>query len=283
MLKAYYNLAKPGIVYGNLLTTVAAYLYASHWQFGWNFLAVVVGLGLVIASACVFNNYFDREIDQNMRRTRERALASGAISTVNALLFGALLGLIGLTLLVAFVNILSAAIAVIGFIVYVFVYTFSKRATSWATEIGSISGAVPIVVGYTAVTNHVDWTAFILFLTLVFWQMPHFYAISMYRSGDYAAAHIPVLSLTKGIRETKKRSLYYIIAFSLAVFALTYFGFAGFLYLTITEVAAFVWFWRAESGFRADDTEAWARTFFFTSLYVLLVFSLLLSVAAILP
>ncbi|HEV3245388.1 MAG TPA: heme o synthase [Candidatus Paceibacterota bacterium] len=288
MWKAYYQLTKPGIVYGNLLTTVAAYLYASHWRLmsgpAWtNFLATIVGLGSVIASACVLNNFYDRDIDQKMERTKIRALAAGTISSERAIVFGALLGLIGLALLVVFVNLLTAIVAAVGFLVYVFAYTFAKRKTEWATEIGSIAGAMPIVAGYTATTDHVGWTALILFLILALWQMPHFYSIAMFHSSDYATAGLPVLPLKKGMRETKLRMLGYIVAFAFAVFVLTFSGRAGFVFLVITEVAALVWFWRGTQGFRTDDIEAWARKLFFLSLIVLVVFSVALALSPFLP
>lgn len=288
MFKEYYRLAKPGIVYGNLLTTLAAYLYISRWDLVtpaiWiNFLATMIGLGLVIASACVFNNYIDRDIDKKMKRTKNRALATGAIPNEKALLFGSILWLIGITLLVAFVNFLTAFVALVGFVVYVFAYTFSKRVTRWSTEIGSVSGAAPIVVGYTAFAGHFDWIALILFLILVFWQMPHFFAISIFRTEDYALANLPVLPLKKGTRETKILTLVYMIAFALAVFALTWFHFAGYWYLVIVELASLIWYWHASRGFWAENEAAWARRLFFLSLTVLVIFCVMLSVAAILP
>ncbi|MDR3570770.1 MAG: heme o synthase [Candidatus Pacebacteria bacterium] len=284
MIKAYYRLSKPGIVYGNLLTTIAAFLYASRWGLvSWDawivFLATVFGLGLVIASACVFNNFIDRDIDRKMKRTKNRALATGELSNENALLFATIIGLIGLTLLIAFVNLLSAFIAFVGFAVYVFAYTLLKRTTAWATEIGSISGAVPILVGYTAVTNRFDLVALMLFAIMIFWQMPHFFAIALFRFDDYAAANIPTLPLKKGARVTNIRALIYIVLFAIGVLALTVLGYAGYWYLVVVEIAAVVWFWRGTQGFAAVHTEAWARKFFFTSLVVLLVFAAMLSIA----
>jgi protoheme IX farnesyltransferase len=284
MVKDYYRLSKPGIVYGNLLTTLVAYLFASRWHiFVPDFLATIIGLGFVIASACVFNNYIDRDIDRKMERTKERALVSGTISNTSALVFGTILGVIGFALLLLFVNILTAFIALVGFFVYVLAYTFSKRVTLWATEIGSIAGAVPIVVGYTAVTNQFDATALILFLILAFWQMPHFYAIAMRRRDEYAAAEVPVLPIRKGMQITKRWMLFYILAFGLAVFALTYVGRAGYWYLVITEAAALIWFWRCTEDFDAPDETLFGFRGFIVSLIVLLVFCVMLSVAAVLP
>lgn len=284
MLKTYYHLTKPGIVYGNLLTTIAAYVYASRWQVNVeNFFATVFGIALVIASACVFNNYFDRDIDAKMARTKERALVSGAISNASALLFGSILGLAGFSLLVGFVNMLTAGIALIGFLVYVFAYTFSKRKTQWATEIGSIAGATPIVVGYVAATNRLDAAALILFFILVLWQMPHFYSIAIFRAREYEAAGIPVLPLKKGIPAAKRRMLAYIAAFVVATAALTAYGHAGYTYLFVMMVAGALWLSQAAQGFTAADDEKWARRLFFFSLAVLLVFSTVLALAPILP
>src|ERR1700690_3354562 len=111
MLKKYYQLAKPGIVYGNVFTTIAAFLFASRWHFTLLlFAATVIGIALVIASACVFNNYRDRDIDRKMIRTKDRALVSGAISVKSALAYGAVLGCCGAVLLLVCVNILTAAV-----------------------------------------------------------------------------------------------------------------------------------------------------------------------------
>jgi protoheme IX farnesyltransferase len=284
MFKNYYELTKPGIVYGNVLTALAAYFYASHWQIHWlNFLATIAGIAFVIASACVFNNYLDRDIDAKMERTKDRALASGAMSNEMAVLFGCILCLFGFVLLICFVNILTSTVALIGFLVYVFAYTFLNRTTLWATEIGSIAGATPIVVGYTAVTDKLDLTALILFLILVFWQMPHFYAIAVRRSGEYAAADIPVLPLQKGMQETKRRMLLYVFLFALAVAALTFFGYAGFVYLTVMEIAALIWFWRCGEWYDAQDQATWAFRSFIVSLVALVVFCIMLSLAPFLP
>ncbi|HTR18491.1 MAG TPA: heme o synthase [Candidatus Paceibacterota bacterium] len=284
MFKTYYNLAKPGIIYGNLITTVAAYFFASRWQVNAeNFLGTVFGLGFVIASACVINNYLDRDIDKNMERTKDRALATGAISNTNAFVFAGVLGVVGFALLLVFVNVLAALVALAGFLIYVFVYSFSKRTTHWATEIGSLAGAVPIVVGYVAVADRLDLVALILFLILALWQMPHFFSIATYRSREYAAAGIPVLPLRKGTHETKRQILLYIIGFALAASLLTFLGYAGYAYVLVVELAALVWFGFATQGFTAENEDAWARKLFFISLAVLLVFSVALSFASVLP
>lgn len=284
MLRDYYRLAKPGIVYGNTMTTLAAFLFASRWIFSLGlFLSTILGIALVIGSACVFNNYLDREFDARMARTKDRALATGRIRGTHALIYGALLGCIGFALLFFFVNALTGCMALVGFISYVFFYTFSKRLGSWSTLVGSISGAMPIVVGYTAVANRLDAVALILFLILVSWQMPHFYAIALRRMDEYAAANLPILPLVYGAWKTKMDIVLYIVTYLLAVSALAISGHAGYAYLALVLVPGLAWLALALKGFRKVDRERWARRVFLCSLVVLLLFSAALSVASLLP
>ena len=217
MLKAYYQLTKPGIIYGNLITAAAGFFLASAGRINlWLLILTLLGTSLVIASACVFNNYFDREIDAQMSRTKNRGLVKGTISTQNALMFATALGIIGFGVLIVYVNLTTVIVGLIGFFDYVIFYTFSKKLTVWATLIGSVAGATPIVAGYTAVTNRFDLSALILFLILTAWQMPHFYAIATYRMDDYANAKIPVLPVKAGILATKIQILLFIVGFVIA-------------------------------------------------------------------
>ncbi|MDB5237483.1 MAG: ctaB [Parcubacteria group bacterium] len=287
MLKDYYRLAKPGIVYGNIFTTIAGFLFAAHWIFDRHSaliaLATFTGLGLVIASAAVFNNYLDRDMDAKMERTSARVLVTGAIAPRNALIYGSILGIIGFALLYFFVNLLSTEIALFGFIFYAVIYTYAKRKTDWAAVIGSVPGAVPIVVGYTAVMNHLDIPALCLFVAMVAWQMPHFYAIAIYRMNEYAAAGIPVLPAKKGIPVAKKHIFFYILAFILATAAFFIFHYAGYTYLAIVFAAGFAWLWRSIRGFETHDDVLWARGLFRYSLVVLLAFSVAIAIGPVLP
>ncbi len=282
-LSEYYRLTKPGIVYGNALTTLAAFLYASRFHIAWlPFLATMLGISLVIASACVFNNYLDRDIDRLMERTRDRALASGRISVRSALAYGTVLDVLGFVLLF-FVNALAALTALFGWVMYVVVYGWAKRRGAWGTLVGSIPGAVPIVVGYTAVAGTLDASALILFLTLVSWQMPHFYAIAMYRADDYAAAGIPVLPARQGVRAAKLHIVLYQVVFLIAAPLLTVYGGAGRAYAASVILLGLAWIVLGVRGFSAKDTERWARRVFLASLIVLLLFCFVLSLGAILP
>lgn len=284
MLRDYYYLTKPGIIRGNMIVATAGFLLAAQGRIDWQLLTtMIVGLSLVIASACVTNNIIDRHIDRRMKRTKDRAVAAGRISTRSAALFAAILGVAGLGTLLALTNLLTAGLAVFGWVAYVWWYGAGKRASVHGTAIGSISGAVPPAVGYAAVTNNLDTAALLLFAILVCWQMPHFYAIAMYRAKDYAAASIPVLPLKRGMEQTKLQIVAYIVGFTLAASLLTAFGYTGYSYLAVMLAVGAAWLWLAVKGFRARDDAAWAKSIFGYSLLSLLIFSLMISVEAYLP
>jgi len=269
MIKTYYLLTKPGIIVGNAITVAAGVALASKGNLDfWLFLETLVGLSLVIASACVFNNYIDREADKKMERTKNRALAKGMISVNRALIFAILLGIVGFVILSLYTNLLTVLCALAGFLIYVVLYSFWKYHTTYGTIIGSIAGAVPPVVGYTAVTNHFDFGAFLLFLILVLWQMPHFYSIAMYRFDDYTAASIPILPIKKGVSITKIHMLCYIIAFILTSLMLFFFGYTGHIYLIIATIFGISWLLLCMKGFKSQNTKRWGRQMFVLSLFV---------------
>lgn len=278
-VRIYYRLTKPGIIYGNALAAIGGFLLASKGQFDLLlFAAMLAGSSLVIASGCVFNNYLDREIDAHMARTKKRALVSGRVSGRNALIYATILGLIGFTVLAAYTNWLTVAIGLVGIFFYVIVYGFAKRRSVHGTLVGTISGATPPVAGYCAVTGRLDLGALLLFLILVFWQMPHFYAIAIYRSKDYAAAKLPVLPVVKGLQATKIQMLVYVIGFMLATALLTSFGYTGYAYLVAMMLVGFIWLKSSLQGFSAPDSDIWAHKMFKFSLVALLIFCLMISV-----
>ena len=270
-LKSYYVLTKPGIVRGNTVTASAGFFLASGEDLQLDLLALtLLGLSLVVASAAAFNNYIDRTIDSKMKRTQNRALVSGQISSRNALVFAAAVGVIGILLLAVFTTSLAAVSAISGFILYVFAYSLRfKRRTVYGTEVGSLSGAVPPVVGYTAVSGQIDTAAIILFMILIFWQMPHFYAIAMYRIKDYAAAKIPVLPIQKGIGAAKKYILVYIILFTAAVISLTVTGYTGKIYALIAVGLGLAWLILGLQTYNRSDSQKWGRDMFLFSLLVI--------------
>lgn len=270
MIKEYYQLTKPGIVFGNAVTATAGFMLASQGHFNFFlFLAALLGLSFVVAAGCVLNNYFDRLSDQKMARTKTRPLAKGSIAPSHAIIFGFALLFVGVAILSLFTTLLAAFTAVCGFVIYAGFYTVWKYRTVYATEIGSIAGAVPPVVGYTAVTGRFDLAALLLFAIVALWQMPHFFAIAIYRSQEYASASIPVLSLKKGVDVTKRRMVYYMGAFILAALSLMVFGFAGYFYLAACAFLGFYWLSICFEGFKAINDKKWARKVFVTSLFVI--------------
>jgi protoheme IX farnesyltransferase len=275
VLRTYYYLTKPGIVYGNAITALAGFALASrgHLNIG-SGLDMLLGLSLVVASACVINNYIDRDIDARMSRTKRRSLVSGAISGRAALIFATSLALTGLILLAWFTTWLAAGIALFGLVTYTAVYTPAKRKTAYSTIIGSIPGAVPPVVGYTAVTGRLDVAAGLLFAFLALWQIPHFYSIGIMRLEDYRAAHLPIWPVSRGIESTKHQVLLYVMAFSLVAVALPLLGYTGVGFLALVVILCTRWLWLGWRGLKAPDNVAWARAMFKRSLGVLVILSL---------
>lgn len=263
----YYLLTKPGIVLGNLFTFAAGFLLASKGYFHFFlFFATLFGLAFIMASACVFNNYFDRHLDEKMERTKNRALVKKIITGRHALLFGSLLGCLGFAILLICTNLLTVAVATAGYLVYVVLYTMWKGQTIFATAIGSVAGAIPPVVGYCAVSNDFDMGALILFTMLVFWQMPHFFSIALSHLDDYTAAEIPVLPVKKGTLVTKIHMLVYIAGFIASASLLTYFEYTGHLYLSIATGFGMAWLILALTGFKADNDQIWGNKMFKFSL-----------------
>lgn len=282
-LKTYYYLTKPGIVYGNTITAAAGFLLAAQGAVNPSlFLATLAGIALIIASACVFNNYLDRGLDQKMARTKKRALVTGAISNAQALAFASVLGLVGTAILALYTNPLALGVTLGGFLVYVVLYGISKRRSVHGTLVGSIAGAAPITAGYLAASGRLDLGALLVFLILALWQMPHFYAIGIYRRTDYAAAKLPVLPVSQGVPAAKRAILVYLSGFAAAALTLSVTGVTGLVYATIMTILCLIWLKLAVAGLGTTDNEVWARQMFKVSLRVLLAFSLLISLDAIL-
>ncbi|MEK7625907.1 MAG: heme o synthase [Patescibacteria group bacterium] len=284
MFKKYYLLTKPGIIRGNAITALAGFLLASKGNIDiWLLLATIAGISLIMASGCVFNNYIDRNIDKKMTRTKSRALVIRSVPTINALIYASLIGIAGFILLSIYTNLTTVIIGVIGFVDYIVLYGLAKRRSVHGTLVGSISGATPPVAGYTAVTGSLDVGAILLFLILVFWQMPHFYAIAIRRIDDYKKASIPVLPIKSGMKQTKIQIFLYILAFMCATTLLFITGYAGITYLIVMLGVGLYWLWIAIKGFEAKDNSLWAKSLFLFSLKVLLVFSVMLSIDVFVP
>lgn len=283
-LRQYYLLTKPGIIRGNLIVALAGFLLASDGVINFSLmLALLGGTSLIIACGCVINNYLDKDIDIYMSRTKKRALVTGTISNRNAIIYGSILGVAGALLLAFFTNYLTLACGLVGLFFYLVMYSIFKRKNIYGTLVGSVSGAVPPVAGYTAVTNQIDITAGLLFLILVFWQMPHFYAIAIFRLNDYKKAGVPVLPAIKGLQKTKKQINAYIIALGMTMTMLFFVAELSYIYLIVMLGGTIYWLFLGLKTIRSEEGIKWAHTMFSFSLVVLLVFSTLISLNAWLP
>lgn len=275
----YYYLTKPGIIYGNLLTVIGGFVFASRGHTNLALLFyTMAGTSLIIASACVTNNYIDRDIDKKMSRTDKRALVIGTVSKRNSLIYSAILGVSGVLVLGLLTNLLVLSIGIFAYIVYVIFYGVSKRRSVHGTLVGSFSGAAPIIGGYCAVTGSIDLTTGLLFALMIIWQMAHFYAIAIYRLKDYKAASLPVLPAIKGVARTKTQIKLYIVLLLIPIIALHFYSYAGYVFtLTMTGLTVW-WLYFALTQDSSKNSTKWARSIFLRSLVLLLALALTLSV-----
>ncbi len=280
MIKKYISITKPGIIFGNLITVIGGYFLAAKYHIDWQLLfATIIGISFIIASGCVFNNIIDVDIDSVMSRTQNRVMVKGQISKPAAFIYGVLLSISGGLSLLFYANLLTLIIALVGLFFYVVVYTLGfKRNSVYGTLVGSISGAVPPIVGYCAVTNQIDLGAIILFVMLAIWQMPHSYAIAIFRFKDYEQAEIKVLPVAKGIKHAKMQMIAYCGLFAIVSSLLYFFDYAGVFYLITSLAVGLWWFKLALDGLKAQDDIKWARKLFGFSLIVIMLLSLLMAV-----
>jgi protoheme IX farnesyltransferase len=279
MFKAYYQLTKPGIIRANVITAVAAFFLASEGVIDTaTLLGLIIGTTLVVASGCVFNNYLDRKIDKHMKRTKNRALVTGVIKPVQALRFGWMLLIVGSGILVFLTNLLTALIGIIAVALYVYAYGYAKRHTHYATEVGTLPGAASILAGYTAVTGSLDLTAWLLFVVMVVWQLPHFLAITIFRSEEYAAAKLSVLPHRIGVEATQRRIMFGILGFGISTMVLGLIASLSIWYFMVMFALSMYWLYSALSGYQVTEQIKWARKVFGYSLIILLLFCILIAV-----
>ncbi|THF82625.1 heme o synthase [Cohnella fermenti] len=266
-------LTKPGIIRLNLFAAFGGFWVASRWEIDWWLLVwMLIGSTLTMASACVFNNYLDREMDTKMDRTRNRALPTGRLRPSLVLGYAIALGIAGLAVLFLRVNVLCGWLGLLGMFVYVVVYTmWLKRSSTWSTSIGGVSGAMPPVIGYCAVRGEVDVGAWLLFALLFLWQPPHFWSLAIRRVEEYRAAGFPVLPVVKGVLRTKVQMIPYIALLLVASILLYAYDYVGIVFLILSVIILACWLVHALSGFRTRDTTKWAKTDFLFSVNYLLV------------
>jgi protoheme IX farnesyltransferase len=225
VLRAYVSLTKPRIVELLLVTTVPAMLLARRGVPGiWLMTVVLVGGALAAGAANALNCYLDRDIDQVMRRTSRRPLPTHTVSPRSALVFGLTLAAVSVGLMAAFTNLLATGLTLAAIAYYDLVYTlWLKRTTPANTVWGGICGAMPVLIGWAAVTGGLGWPAFVFFAVVFFWQPPHFWALAIKFRDDYARAGIPMLPVVATARRVGLETVIYswlTVAASLALWPL---------------------------------------------------------------
>ena len=268
-------LTKPRIIELLLVTTVPTMFVA---QAGvpslWLMAATVLGGTMAAGGANAINMYVDRDIDAIMKRTRQRPLVTGVVQPREALIFAVALEVVAFAWLWTFVNLLSAALAVAACLFYVFVYTlWLKRTSTHNIVIGGAAGAVPVLIGWTAVRGHLDWAPVILFAVIFVWTPPHFWALAIRYRDDYSAAHVPMLPSVTDLRTTSIR----ILRYTLALWALTLLfdpvAGMGLIYLVAAVVLGALFTALAVQLLRSGDSGTAMRLFSYSITYVTLLFA----------
>lgn len=274
------KLIKPGIIFGNIVTLCGGFFIAVQGDFSWIvFISALIGMTFIIACGCVLNNYIDRDIDKLMKRTQQRPSACGLVSLRFAINYAFILGVIGFVTLYLGTNILTVDIAAIGLFSYVVAYSmWFKRSSIFGTVIGSISGVVPPVIGYTAMSNKFDLVAVTLVIILFCWQMPHFLAIAIYRKDDYAAANIPVLPLKRSMLYTQVNAFIFVVLYVIASLMLSVVANVNLLYLAVTFILGVAWIALSIKGFKAEDKAHWARKMFIFSIVSITLLSIFMAI-----
>jgi protoheme IX farnesyltransferase len=279
VLYDYLVLTKPELTLLSVVTALGgAYLAAGNSLSYFTLLHTFLGTLFVGGGAGALNQYIERDLDVQMRRTENRPLPSGRIPQRHALLFGAVLSAAGILQLLVFTHTLAAFLAVMTLATYLFLYTPLKRVTPFATVVGGIPGALPPLIGWTAVTGELSMGAWSLFFILFFWQMPHFLSLGwMYRK-DYARANYKLLTVVDPSGEASSRQiLIYCVALLPAAFMPTMVGILGIVYFVGAAILTTAFLWLAIRLYK-DRSNANARRLFFASLLYLSVLAALMIV-----
>ena len=274
----YIELCKPRVVLLMLLTVVVGMYLATP---GWIDLSLVgftlLGVGLCAGSAAAINHLVDRHIDSIMARTKKRPVAHGRISVSQALWFAVIIGVLGLAVLIVFVNKLTALLTFITLIGYAGVYTgYLKRATPQNIVIGGLAGAAPPLLGWTAVTNQLDPQALSLVLIIFTWTPPHFWALAIYRFEEYKHAKIPMLPVTHGIQFTKLNIYLYTILLLVVSILPFIVGMSGIVYLIAALILGLRFLYWAHRLYQTEKAVVAMQTFRFSIGYLMLLFVFLL-------
>jgi heme o synthase len=267
------ELAKPRITGLVVITFIGGLWLAPGSIARWRAIMTLIGTAMLVAASNTLNMYLERDIDPLMARTRERPLPRASVSPETALAFGAALACVAVPLVFLGSNLLTGILGLFALISYVAVYTPLKRHSAIALFVGAVPGALPPLMGWTAVTGHLDPPGLALFAILFLWQIPHFLAIVIYRAADYAHAGFKVLPLTISARATRITIVTFSAVLVLATILLGPLRVAGWRYLLCATLLGAVFIGWAAAGLRRAAAGAWARSLFFYSIvYLTLLF-----------
>ena len=274
VIGGYIALTKPRIIELLLITTVPTMVVAENGWPGWGLVLItLVGGSLAAGGANAINMYIDRDIDALMERTKTRPLVTGLISPRNALVFAVSLEVLAFAVLWAGANLLSGLLALSATFFYVFVYSlWLKRTSKQNIVIGGAAGAVPVLVGWAAVTNTLTWTPWLLFLLIFLWTPPHFWALAIKHKDDYQAAGVPMLPVV----ETKSRVIRSMVLYTIALVACSLVvvpvAATGWVYGITAAVLGIAFLWGTIALSRADSPAASMRLFSFSITYISVLF-----------
>ncbi len=276
--REYWALTKPRVVAMLMVTAVVGMVLAPHELLTpWQYLAALIGLWAGMASAAVINQWVDQQIDAVMTRTQQRPLVQGHMQGPAALLWAGFLATLSMVVLTLWVNPLTAWLTALGMVGYAGIYTrYLKRATPQNIVIGGLSGALPPLLGWTAVTGEMSPHAWLLVLIIFVWTPPHFWALAIHRRDEYAKAGIPMLPVTHGVELTKALVWYYTVLLGLVTLLPYLVGMSGIIYLTGACIFAFLFAREAWILKNRDKPGQAMKTFGFSLVYLLGLFAALL-------
>ena len=278
LIRSYYLLCKPNVVYMMLICALVGMLLAEDSVSSISTIIVaLVGIALCSGSAAAINQVIDRNADAAMTRTDKRPLPQGELSVFHASSFAFVIGVLGALVLYIHINTLTMVLTLASLIGYAFIYTvYLKRATPQNIVIGGLAGAAPPLLGWTAISNTIDPYALLLVLIIFVWTPPHFWALAIYRKEEYAKESIPMLPVTHGVAFTKLQIvLYTIILFIVSVLPYIVLM-SGFVYLISAIVLSSIFMYYSIKLYFSDDDAVAMKTFNFSIYYIFLIFVALL-------
>ena len=279
LLKSYYTLCKPNVVYMMLITAVVGMLLAQETvpSISYMFIALL-GIALCSGSAAAINQVIDRNADASMNRTDKRPLPQGDISPVHASIFALVIGLLGSIILYVFVNTLTMYLTIASLIGYAFVYTvYLKRATPQNIVIGGLAGAAPPLLGWVSITNSIDPYSLLLVLIIFIWTPAHFWALAIYRKDEYAKESIPMLPVTHGVAFTKLQIVLYTIILFLVSLLPYIVLMSGVIYLVSAFILSSIFLYYSIKLYLGEGDEYAMKTFTYSIYYIFLIFVALLT------